>query len=139
MTFILALMSWMNRRHERINIAFSLLMINLAISELLSFKISLLNNVQDFRFWMKFSFLFNGLEIITIFYFVLVLTGYLNRMDEKILGIKLKHYFSGLVALMITGVFFQISTDFLSESYIMTESGKFDIEWSPFMLSLIHI
>jgi len=133
MTFILALMSWMNRRHERINIAFSLLMINLAISELLSFKISLLNNVQDFRFWMKFSFLFNGLEIITIFYFVLVLTGYLNRMDEKILGIKLKHYFSGLVALMITGVFFQISTDFLSESYIMTESGKFDIEWSPFM------
>ena len=52
LTFMLALMAWMNRRHERIYVSFAIFMVTSSILSLLNYKQAGLNDFTQFEYWI---------------------------------------------------------------------------------------
>ncbi len=140
MTFVLALMAWLNRNYQkRMQTALSLLMLSLSAASLNSFFMQQITDISTYGKWLKFAIFLNSSEFFIIVYFIMVLTGFIDRQDEKISGISLKFYFRTMpIALFASAVFLGLSDKFVSNIY-KNPDGSIGIAYSSWMYPIESI
>ena len=85
--FMLALIAWLNRRQDRINIAFAIFMVLKAVDSLIRLKLISAITIEEYQYWMQYIFIFFNIFCLALLYFILELTGYIHRLSEKVLFI----------------------------------------------------
>ncbi len=140
MTFILALMAWLNRHYQkRMQTALGLLMLSLSAASLNNFFMQQLTNIDTYRVWLRFAILLNSLEFFMIVYFIFVLTGYIDRMDEKIAGLSLGFYFKSLAPILAIGILILGFSDLFVTRIYKNPEGIIEMQYSPWMFPIESI
>ncbi len=86
----LALMGWLGRR-ERLNTALAMFTSLLTLVSLFGFLGLVLDSPSNGRIWFRLMILTLTPTYWAGFYYVLVLTGFIDRMDERVLGLRMRH------------------------------------------------
>ncbi|MFC2170321.1 ATP-binding protein [Acidobacteriota bacterium] len=89
---IFSLIAWLYLRRDRINVAFALFTSVMALCSLACFFMFESFTTQPSLFWYHTILALGPILLFTANYFVLVLTGYSDRLGERILFIPLKGY-----------------------------------------------
>jgi hypothetical protein len=89
---IFSLIAWLYLRRDRINVSFALFTSVMALSSLACFFMFESFATQPSLFWYHTILALGPILLITANYFILVLTGYSNRLGERLLFIPLKGY-----------------------------------------------
>jgi|GEM_PF-1692189 len=132
LTFMLALLLILNRQFNRLNVAFILLLANESLSSLSGYFTNTADPVQ-FNIFIHISYVLNGLSFFTILYFVIVLSGYRNKLHKRVIGIRVKDFFlTAIIWLIVTEIFLNF-TNVLVKDITYSESTGFVIQWSYWM------
>jgi len=89
---LLSVITWMFRRRENINRVFSFFTLALAVDSLSYFMWFQFGNIENIHTWMRITGTAGFLIPIALILFFFAFTGYDKRMDEKVLGIKVRHF-----------------------------------------------
>ncbi len=95
-SFALALIVGFNHRRDRLNIAFALFVSGLALFSFSSFLPQVASSLKNFNAYSKISVFLQTPIFVTAIYFILVLTGYIEKKKKKVLGISVKTYLISL-------------------------------------------
>jgi signal transduction histidine kinase len=103
----LSLISVLSGRRQTVNLVFALFCLALSLAALASFVFHLSSTLEQARRWTKVPYAFAIPAAILTFHYVLVLTGYIDQLDRKIWGLRLRHlvfgfYTYGLLILILT-------------------------------------
>ncbi len=121
-SFALALIVGFNHRRDRLNIAFSMFIGGLALFSFTSFLPQIASSPENFNAFSKISIFLQTPIFAAAIYFILVLTGYIENLKRKVLGISVKTY-------IITCI---IGTMFLLPAWLIPGLIIKDIKESPF-------
>ncbi len=113
LTGLLSIITWLFRRRERINRAFSFFTAAIAIDSFTYFAWFQVGSIDLMQTWMRFIFVVGFLVPIGLIVFFFAFTGYDKRMDEKVLGIKVRHYAWFYYSLFAACILMSIFTDWL--------------------------
>ena len=89
---LLAVVTWMFRRRERINRVFSFFTLTLAVDAFAFFTWFQYGNVAHIRTWMRFTFTAGFLVPFALIIFFFAFTGYDKNLDAKVLRIKVRYF-----------------------------------------------
>jgi signal transduction histidine kinase len=89
---VLSVITWLFRRREKINRVFSFFTLTLAVDSFAFFIWFQFGSVENIHTWMRLTFTLGFLVPIALFFFFFAFTGYDKRMDEKVLGIRVRHF-----------------------------------------------
>ncbi len=132
LTFILALIAWLNRQHEKVNIAFMIVMLSEAFAGALTY-LSHTFSMEQFTAVMHIFYVQSLFSFFAIVYYILVLTGYNQNMGVKILGVRVRDF---ILFLLIGSLPIEILLQFtnvLATGIQYHESHGFVITWSKWM------
>ena len=89
---LLSAITWLLRRHENINRVFSLFTLALAVDSFAYFAYSEFGSKEDMDTWLRVAFAAGFLVPIGLILFFVAFTGYDRRMDDRVLGIKVRYF-----------------------------------------------
>ena len=101
---LLAVITWLFRRRERINRIFSFFTLALALDAFAYFMWFQFGSVEKIHTWMRITFTAGFVVPTGLIFFFFAFTGYDRRMDDRVFGIKARHF------LMATLLFIFICT-----------------------------
>jgi signal transduction histidine kinase len=111
---VLAIVTWLFRRRESINRVFSFFTFTLALDSFVFFiTYQFENQIDNIELWLRFVMSIGLLVPIGIILFFFAFTGYDKRLDEKILGIKVKHFKYTILLYIVFCMFLSVFTDLL--------------------------
>jgi len=105
---VLTVITWLYRRRERINRIFSIFTLALAVDSFAFFAWFQFGSVEHIHAWLRLTFTLGFFIPIVLIFFFFAFTGYDKRMNEKVLGIKVRHF-------QILSLLFVISLMLLSQ------------------------
>jgi signal transduction histidine kinase len=129
-TFILAMMSWVNRKQESIYAIFSLFMITHTAQSIFSFIMAGSETPEEAFYWVRYSILINGFTFLIFIIYSLKLTGYNKKLGKKILGVSIKRYLIISLSCMLIGFYFLLLTDLVVIGCIYQPGGYYEVVWS---------
>jgi len=89
LNLVLSLVSWLYRTRDRLNVSFTIYTFIIAVLSLGCFFLFESFPGEPSRFWAHFTLAFTPLLMLSASYFILVLTGYIDRLREKLLSIPI--------------------------------------------------
>ncbi|MCP4726137.1 MAG: hypothetical protein GY863_13925 [bacterium] len=89
---LLSVITWLFRRRENINRVFSLFTLALAIDSFTYFAWFQYGNIEHINTWLRATFAVGFVVPFGLILFFFAFTGYDKRMDDKVLGIKVRHF-----------------------------------------------
>lgn len=89
---LLSVITWMFRRRENINRVFSFFTLALALDSFSYFMWFQFGSIENIHTWMRITSTAGFLIPIGLILFFFAFTGYDKRMDEKVLGIKVRNF-----------------------------------------------
>jgi len=89
---LLSAVTWLLRRHERLNRAFSFFTLALAIDSFAYFAYSEFGGIEDIHTWLRVVFAAGFLVPIGLILFFVAFTGYDERLGDRVLGIRVRHF-----------------------------------------------
>ncbi|MCB2212862.1 hypothetical protein KQI52_12190 [bacterium] len=113
LTGLLSIITWLFRRRERINRVFSFFTAAMAIDSFAYFSWFQFGTVELVHTWSRIIFVVGFLVPIGLILFFFAFTGYDKRMDEKVLGIKVRHFAWFYFSLFGASILISIFTDWL--------------------------
>ncbi len=106
---VLSLMGFFNRPREITSIAFAVFAGALAIDTSVTFLMSQATTLSTFRVTMHVAFTVGILVPAAALFHVLACTGFLSRMQDRILGLRVRtHVFAISLVLLAVGVLFHV-------------------------------
>ena len=112
---VISVITWLFRRRENINLVFSFFTLTLAIDSFAFFAWFQFGNAENINTWMRSTFTLGFLVPIGLVLFFFAFTGYDKRMDDRLLGIKVRYFqiisFIFIVALMFLSQFTNLIID----------------------------
>ncbi|MBZ0263150.1 hypothetical protein K8I28_00655 [bacterium] len=138
---LLAIITWLYRRHESINRIFSLFTLILSADSFVFFFWYHFGSVENAKFWGHFTTAAGFLVPIGLIFFFYAFTGFDKRLDEKIYRIRAGNFRIVAVIVMILCIFLAQFTNLIqkfsnnSENVWDSESGALGI----FMLPLFAV
>jgi signal transduction histidine kinase len=105
---LLSVITWLFRRRENINRIFSFFTLTLAIDSFAFFAWFQFGSIENINTWMRLTFTLGFLVPIALIFFFFAFTGYDKRMDEKVLGIRVRYF-------QIVSLLFVVVLMFLSQ------------------------
>lgn len=128
--FLLAIITYLFRRRERINRVFSLFTLALALDAFAFFIWFQFGSVENINTWMRITFAAGFVVPVGLLFFFLAFTGYDKRMDAKVLGIKIRHFqITILLFIFVCTLLSQFSNLIIDISD--TPEHIWDIEFGP--------
>jgi signal transduction histidine kinase len=92
LNIVLSLVAWLYRARDRLNVAFAFFTTVIALISLSCFFLLKSESVNPSSFWFRATLSLAPILLFSAQYFVLVLTGYINKLEEKLFKIPLKKY-----------------------------------------------
>ncbi|MCB0307344.1 MAG: hypothetical protein KDI38_26515, partial [Calditrichaeota bacterium] len=89
---LLAVITWLFRRRERINRIFSFFTLALALDAFAYFMWFQFGSVEKIHTWMRITFTAGFVVPTGLIFFFFAFTGYDRRMDDRVFGIKARHF-----------------------------------------------
>jgi signal transduction histidine kinase len=89
---VLSVITWLFRRREKINRVFSFFTLTLAVDSFAFFMWFQYGRVESIHTWLRLTFTLGFLIPIALIFFFFAFTGYDKRMNEKVLGIRVRHF-----------------------------------------------
>ncbi len=89
---LLSVITWLFRRRENINRVFSFFTLTLAIDSFAFFAWFQFGSIESIDTWMRLTFTAGFLVPTGLILFFIAFTGYDKRMDDRVLGIKVRHF-----------------------------------------------
>ena len=112
---VLSVVTWLFRQREKINRIFSFFTLALAADSFAFFAWFQFGSVEKIDTWLRITFTLGFLIPIALIFFFFAFTGYDKRMNEKVLGIKVRHFRLAsllfIVALMLASQFTDLVID----------------------------
>ncbi|UCE19468.1 MAG: ATP-binding protein [Gemmatimonadota bacterium] len=127
---LLAVITWLFRRRERINRVFSLFTLALALDAFAFFLWFQFGNVESINTWMRITFTAGFVVPIGLIFFFFAFTGYDKRMDAKVLGMKVRYFqISTLLFILVCTLLAQFTELIIDISD--TPEHIWDVEFGP--------
>ncbi|MBF0431836.1 MAG: hypothetical protein HQK83_11185 [Fibrobacteria bacterium] len=101
---LLAIINWLFRRRENINRVFSFFTLTLALDSFGYFLWFQHGSMEHIKIWMHAIMAIGTLVPIGLILFFFAFTGYDKRMDDKVLGIKVKHFKFSVILLFLVAM-----------------------------------
>lgn len=98
---LLATVTWLFRRRERINTVFSFFTLTLALDAFAYFFWFQFDAVENIHTWMRITFSAGFLVPMGLIFFVIAFTGYHQKLDERVLGIRVKHFRNSAILIIV--------------------------------------
>lgn len=128
---VLAVITWLFRRRERINRAFSFLTLALAIDSFAYFAMFQFGHrIADIVPWMRITFTVGFLVPTALVLFFFAFTGYADRLSEKVLGIQARHFRIFAFSFILVSILLSVFTSFLVRVPASPEH-MWDLELGP--------
>lgn len=89
---VLAVVTWLFRRRERINRVFSFFALALTADALAFFAWFQFGSVENIHTWMRITFSAGFVVPMSLIFFFFAFTGYDKRLDDRVLRIKVRHF-----------------------------------------------
>jgi signal transduction histidine kinase len=89
---LLSVVTWLFRRRENINRVFSFFTLTLAIDSFANFIWFQFGSIEHIDTWLRLTFTAGFLVPVGLILFFISFTGYYERMDSRVLGIKARHF-----------------------------------------------
>lgn len=136
MNLTLALIAWLNRRRDRLNISLALFTAGLALLSLGRFFFMAQQAGHAVPAGYHIPMKIFPLVISAAVYYILVLTGYIHRLSERIFGVPLRLYlmFTLIYVVFLEVLFFAWPTAFTSA--VMGPNGRVVTDATRLMPSL---
>nr|HQV31906.1 hypothetical protein [Calditrichia bacterium] len=112
---LLAIVTWLFRARDHINRVFSLYTLALAVDALVFFARFQFGKVEDIHSWMRITVTIGFVVPLTLIYFFFGFTGYNERLEEKVLGVKARTIKKASISLVLFYVAIIVFTDLLLE------------------------
>lgn len=126
---LLAIITWLFRRQERINRIFSFFTLALAVDSFAFFLWFQFGREDDIQTWARSTFTLGWVVPIALIFFFLAFTGYDRRLDERVLGLRVRHFRNGALALIGVLIVLSQFTDLIIAPSANPE-GSWDIEFN---------
>ena len=127
---LLSIVTWLFRRRENINRIFSLFTLALAIDSFAFFTWFQFGKIENIDTWMRITFTAGFVVPTGLILFFISFTGYHQRLDSKVLGIKVKHFrFYTLSIIIVFTLLSQFTNLFIRVSE--TPDDIWDLEFGP--------
>lgn len=127
---VLSVVTWLYRRRESINHIFSLFTMILAMDSFAFFAWYQFGSVEQIHVWAPITFTAGFLVPIGLVFFFFAFTGYDNRLDEKVLGIKTRHFQIAAVFFILVCILLSQFTDWV-QRIPDSPTEVWDIEMGP--------
>ena len=101
----LGLTSILYRRRERVNVVFAVFCFSITLAALTSFIFHEAETLDQANRWTKFPYAFAYPAILLTIYYVLVLTGYIHKLDKKLWLISLRTL---IISFFVIGLMLEI-------------------------------
>ena len=138
---LLAVITWLFRRRERINRVFSLFTLALALDAFAFFLWFQFGSVENIDTWMRITFTAGFVVPTGLIFFFFAFTGYDKRRDARVLGIKARHFqISTLLFILVCTVLAQFTELIIDISD--TPEHIWDVKFGPvgvFMFPLFAV
>jgi signal transduction histidine kinase len=110
---ILSVITWLFRRRENINRVFSFFTFALAIDSFTYFAWFQFGNIEHIEIWLRAAFAVGFIVPIGLILFFFAFTGYDKRMDDKVLGIKVRNFQISVFLLLFVCILLGVFTNLL--------------------------
>ncbi len=128
---VLAIVTWLFRRRENINRVFSFFTFTLALDSFAFFvTYQFGDQIDNIEIWLRVVMSIGLLVPIGIILFFFAFTGYDGRLDEKILGIKVKHFKFTILSYILFCMILSAFTDLLF-TFKVTQPISGDVDLGP--------
>jgi signal transduction histidine kinase len=92
LSLMLAGIAWFNHRRDRLNVAFAIFASGLTVFCFCSFLLRQATTLEAYAWRFYLMVALQPLSFGATVYYVLALTGYLQRLDERVIGVSVRHY-----------------------------------------------
>lgn len=135
---LLSGITFLFRHRESINRMFSLFTLLLAIDSFVFFGWYQFGDVEHIHIWMPITSSAGYLVPTGLILFFLAFTGYDKRLDEKVFGIKARHFRNSALGMIATIVFLIYTTDFII-SVPENPENVWDVDFGAFGMLMFPV
>jgi signal transduction histidine kinase len=127
---VLAVVTWLFRRRERINRVFSFFTLALALDAFAFFVWFQFGTVENIHTWMRITFTAGFVVPLGLLFFFFAFTGYDIKRDARVLGIKTRHFQVSMVVFILVCALLAQFSDLLID-ISDTPEHIYDLEFGP--------
>ena len=127
---LLAIVTWLIRRHESINRVFSFFTLALALDAFAFYSWFQFGSVDNIGTWMRILVAAGFLVPTGLILFFFAFTGYDSRLDERVFGLKARHFRVCCFLLLVGCTILSLFTD-LMIGIPDTPEHVWDVEFGP--------
>lgn len=134
----LSVVTWLFRGRESLNRIFSMFTLVLALDALAFFFWFQFGSLESIGTWIRITFSAGFIVPVGIIFFFLAITGYDRRLDDRVLGLKVRHFRSAALLYILGCLPFGLLTDLVID-VPDTPRDIWDIQFGPVGLSFFPV